>query len=87
VPDVAKASPESIKRFVTALDFAMDVVNDPDQPLDARVRLAIAAMPFQHPKLEATGAGKKEERQKKAEVAATGRFAPAAPPKLVVNND
>lgn len=80
------ASPGS-KRFKTALDFAMDVINDGDAPLDAKIRLAIAAMPFQHPKLEAAAPGKKEQRQANAEAAAgAGKFAAPSGPKLAIDN-
>jgi hypothetical protein len=74
------------KRFKTALEFAMDVINDGEAPLDAKIRLAIAAMPFQNPKLEAAAPGKKERREEAANNAAKGKFATPSPPKLVVDN-
>lgn len=82
---LARAEPAT-RRFETALDFAMAVINDPDANQDAKIRLAIAAMPFQHPKLEAAAAGKKEQRQEKANEVAKGKFASPAPPKLIVDN-
>ncbi|WP_188260859.1 hypothetical protein [Azospirillum tabaci] len=81
-----EAAPPESKRFKTALDFAMDVINRDDAPMDAKIRLAIAAMPFQHPKMEAAVAGKKEQKEEAAKAAAQGRFAPPAPPKLAVDN-
>ena len=79
------AEPTS-KRFASALEFAMDTINDPEASLDAKIRLAVAALPFQHPKLEGAATGKKEQRQLAADAAASGKFAPPAPPKLVVDN-
>ena len=63
------------RRFNTALDFAMSVINDPGAEMNDKIRLAIAAMPFQHPKLAEQSAGKKEEA-----VAAAGRAAAGTPP-------
>ncbi|ONG53458.1 hypothetical protein BKE38_12140 [Pseudoroseomonas deserti] len=76
----------STRRFASALDFAMEMINDPQASMDVKVRLAVAALPFQHPKLEGAAPGKKEQRQQAAEAAAGGKFAPPAPPKLVVDN-
>jgi hypothetical protein len=50
------------EQFTSALAFAMAVINDPDAPLEAKARLAIAAMPFQHAKIEAAPAPSKRER-------------------------
>jgi phage terminase small subunit len=49
-----------------------------------QVRAAIAAVQYTHTK-KGDG-GKKEEQESKAKKAGTGKFASAAPPKLVVNN-
>jgi hypothetical protein len=49
----------SSRRFKTALEFAMSVINDPNADMNDKIRLAIAAMPFQHPKLAERPAGKK----------------------------
>ena len=82
-----QAAPQGSHRFETALDFAMAAINgEVEADMDGKIRLAIAAMPFQHPKKEATAAGKKEQREEKAKAAASGKFAPPAPPKLVVDN-
>lgn len=64
--------------------FLLDLMND--QSVDPRMRLdaAKALMPFMHGKLGANG--KKEEKQAAAKKATAGKFAPAAPPRLVVNN-
>ena len=46
------------KRFDRAVDFCMHVINDPDAPLEAKLRLARAVLPFQTPKLAAAGTGR-----------------------------
>jgi phage terminase small subunit len=66
------------------LDFLLSVQNNPNAPLKDRIRASIAAAQYLHTKRG--DGGKKEEQAKKAEKAAAGRFAPKAPPKLVVNN-
>src|SRR4051812_35174201 len=72
--------------FVNSLEFAMAVINDPDVLLDAKIRIAIAAMPFQHAKLAEQPATKRTDAESAAEAAAKGRFAAPAGPKLAVNN-
>ena len=69
------------KRFDRAVDFCMHVINDPDAPLEAKLRLARAVLPFQTPKLEAACTGKKEAAAERAEDAARGAFAPPPVPK------
>lgn len=68
----------------TPLEYMLAVMNDPDADKGRRDRLAVAAAPYLHPK-KGEG-GKKEELGGKADRAARGKFAAAAPPKLVVNN-
>lgn len=70
----------SSRRFKTALEFAMSVINDPNADMNDKIRLAIAAMPFQHPKLAELPAGKKDTAVAAAERAGTGRYAAAAVP-------
>lgn len=79
------AEPTSLK-FKTALEFAMAMINSPSASDEMKTRLAIAAMPFQHPKLESVGQGKKEAAAAAAKEAASGKFATPLPPKLVVAN-
>ncbi len=74
------------RKFATALDFAMDVINDPAADMNDRVRLAVAVLPFQHAKIAEQVPGKKEQKSEKAKEVARGRFAPPSPPKLIVNN-
>lgn len=49
-----------------------------------QVRAAIAAVQYTHTKRG--DGGKKDEQADKAKAAGKGKFAPTAPPKLVVNN-
>src|SRR4051794_21826688 len=55
-----------------ALTFCLDRLNDPTLPMSDRIRIAIALLPFQHPKVG--DIGKKERAQMEAE-RITGRFA------------
>lgn len=67
------------------LELLQDVALGKIEATPLQVRAAIAAVQYTHTK-RADG-GKKEERQGAAkEASAGGRFAPSAPPKLVVNN-
>lgn len=72
--------------FATALEFAMSVINDPKADMSDKIRLAVAAMPFQHAKLAEKAQGKRADQADKAKKAASGKFAPPAPPKLVIDN-
>lgn len=65
----------------------LGVMNDTAADEARRDRMAIAAAPFVHARVDASG-GKKAERQANAEraVAQGGKFAPPAPPKLIVSN-
>lgn len=80
-PEVPAEAPPERKE---PLDFLMDVINDPKAPLSARVRAAVAAAQYKHTKTH--DGGKKDAKADAAKKAAGGRFKPAAPPKLVVNN-
>lgn len=66
------------------LDFLLSVMDDRTVDAKLRVRAAVAAAQYVHPK-KGEG-GKKDERQAAAEKAGRGKFAPPTPPKLVVNN-
>lgn len=67
------------------LDFLIGVMNDINQDPRLRVRAAIAAAQYKH--LKRHDGGKKDEQGATARQTAKGKFAPAAPPKLVVNNN
>lgn len=64
-------------------DYLLAVMNDPESEAKLRVDAAKALMPFIHPR-KGEG-GKKEERQKAAEQAAS-KFGRQPPPKLVAAN-
>ncbi|NVO13885.1 MAG: hypothetical protein HXX10_07600 [Rhodoplanes sp.] len=72
--------------FKTALEFAMAVINDPAAAMNARTALAIAAMPYQHPKLAEKTTKKDEAAAAARKAASAGRYAPPAPPRLAVDN-
>jgi phage terminase small subunit len=59
-------------------------MNDETQDAALRVRAAIAAAQYEHAK--PGEGGKKEAQQAAAEDAAQRKFAPPAPPKLIVSN-
>ena len=66
------------------VEFLLEVMRDPDADPKLRVRAAVSAAQYRHSKKGDTG--KREEQAKAAKRAGDGRFAPPAPPKLVVNN-
>lgn len=76
----------AVKKFDTALDFAMAIINDADALMSDKIKLAVAVLPFQHPRLEGMAPGKKDIQASAAREAAKGKFAPPAGPRLAVNN-
>lgn len=64
--------------------FLLDVMQGVVVASNMQLRAAIAAA--QYTNIKKADGGKKEEQADKAQKAATGKFAAAAPPKLVVNN-
>jgi len=65
----------------TPLEFLLTAMNDEKLDANTRIRAAVAAAQYVHPK-RGEG-GKKEEVEKAAEEAGTGRFAPQVVPRLV----
>lgn len=65
------------------LEFLQKVALGHIEATPIQVRAAVAAVQYTHTKR--SDGGKKEEKEKRAEIAAS-KFAPAQPPKLVVNN-
>lgn len=66
------------------LAFMLSVMNDSQADPRLRLQAAIAAAQYKHVKKGEGGKG--DERKSKAKEAGAGKFAPSAPPKLVVNN-
>ena len=88
MPRIPRAAIRALKapyatgeRFATALDFAMHVINDPDAPFEAKLRLARAVLPFQEARIEPVRPGKKQTAQEAAKDAAQGPFAPPPLPR------
>ena len=61
-----------------SLAYAMKIINDPTADPDLRSRLAIAALPYQHARVD--GVGKKQAKEDAAKSAGGGRFAQGKPP-------
>ena len=68
----------------TPLEYMLSIMNDAEADAARRDRMAIAAAPFVHSR--AGEVGKKDAKKEAAEAAAKGKFAPKAPPRLVVSN-
>ena len=64
--------------------FLLALMNDLEADVKLRADAAKALMPFMHTKLGE--GGKKDQKQDAAKKVAGGKFAAAAPPKLVVSN-
>lgn len=90
VADAVKACEIAAKKDqsgLTPLDFMLALMRDEEQDVRLRMAMAQAAAPYVHAKPGDTPKGKKEQAQEAAsEIAASGKFAPPAGPKLVVNN-
>src|SRR5215472_3378249 len=75
------------KCYTSVLEWIMDIINDPDADIEVKSRLAVAALPFQHPRIESVPIdGGKKERKAKAAAAIQERpspFAAPAAPRLV----
>lgn len=68
----------------TPLEFMLRIMNDPNSPIDLRARMAQAAAPYLHEKIEkGNSKTKKEEKEAAAEEASEGKFAPTSAPRLV----
>ena len=68
---------------LTPLEYMLRIMRDPNEDKDRRMRMAIAAAPFVHPRA-GEGMGKKQDKEERAKVAGAGKFAPSKPPLRVV---
>ena len=69
------------KRFETAEEFCLHLLNDFDAPLSAKVRAAIGLVRAQQPRVRSARPGVKAQREERAEDAARGAFEPPPLPK------
>lgn len=69
---------------LTPLEYALSVMNNPNEPKDRRDRLCVAILPFMHTKLGE--GGKRESAAEKANNVSKGKFAAATAPKLKAVN-
>ena len=67
----------------TPLDYMLQVMNDPDNGVDIKLRAASLAAPYVHGR-KGEGTGKKDEREARAKTAGAGRFASSPPPLRIV---
>ncbi|KAF1005465.1 MAG: hypothetical protein GAK28_03217 [Luteibacter sp.] len=75
---------QKAKQYTDPAEFLTDLMNNAMEDIKLRKEAAAALLPYKHKKLGE--GGKKDAAQEAAAKVATGRFAPKAPPKLVVNN-
>lgn len=71
---------EAKEQGLTPLEYMLKIMNNSKADKDRRDRMAIAAAPYVHGRVEK--GGKKKEKEQRAKAASSGRFAPAVPPKL-----
>ena len=74
-------TPEPIEEYdpdITPMDYLLRVMRNPIEKKDRRDRAAALLLPFTHAK--AGEAGKKEEKNKAAKTAASGKFSVPQPP-------
>lgn len=69
---------------MSPLDYMLAVMRDADEDPARRDRMAVAAAPYLHVRAVEVAGGKKEAQQERAREVAT-KFAPSAPPRLVIS--
>jgi hypothetical protein len=76
---------ENNEREITPLDFLEAVYLNPNLPLNTRMRAAIEAAPFRHPKLSATAVTRMDGKSfaEQLERAIERSQKPLPPPKLI----
>lgn len=89
---IAGADEPKLPKFQNALEFAMAAINGSVDGVEMgdKVRLAIAAMPFQAPKLAEKPVSQGQKRSEKIKDGSSGKYAapppPGGRPKVVVDN-
>jgi phage terminase small subunit len=83
-PRLIGSDADALGESESPLDFMLRIMRDPTADSDLRVRMAVAAAVYVHPKPEAS---KKEDAKEAAGKVGKGRLAtPATPPRLIVSN-
>jgi hypothetical protein len=77
----AEPTTESRGPHDTPLGYMLDVMNDQAVSVTRRDRMAIAAAPFMHPRVERTVLGKKVAVAEAADDAAVGMYETPEPPR------
>ncbi len=72
---------EELKEKLDPLEYGLAIVSDPREDPDRRDRMAIAILPYLHPR-KGEGAGKKEEKSDRAKQAGQGKFKAGIAPVL-----
>ena len=73
----AEEKPVTDGKTETPLELFQRVIDDPNEPMETRLRAAALAAPYIHPR-KGEGLGKKEEKSDRAKAAGVGRFASMA---------
>jgi phage terminase small subunit len=76
--DVEIGVKNGVQENLTPLEYMLKIMNDPGQDIERRMKMAISAAPYVHPR--ATEKGKKEVAEERAKKANKGRFAPGRAP-------
>jgi phage terminase small subunit len=69
---------------LTPLEFMLKIMRSPNEPVELRLRCAIAACPYCHPRKGEAGTGKKDEKAARAKIAGMGKYASMSSPFRVV---
>jgi hypothetical protein len=79
--EVKEEDREELKEKLDPLEYALAIVSDPREDKDRRDRMAVAILPYLHPR-KGEGQGKKDEKSDRAKAAGGGKFKAGRPPIL-----
>jgi len=82
--NVAGEQPLAEAEKLDPLSYGLKIMNDPNEPKDRRDRMAIALLPYLHPRKGEAGTGKKDEQGDRAATAAKGKFKTGRAPLALV---